>query len=285
MSAKVLVLGASSPVGTRVISALEAKGQAVSAVTRRANPPLRLTHGEWIRTDLGGSDASLDLSGYSHVVSLMPIDIAAGALSRARLEGFLRCVAISSTSVSTKENANSHLDRSLAERLRRGEEKLQECLPEVTVLRPTMIYFGPGDRNLERIVSHVRRFKIFPLIGGGHGLRQPIHADDVAQAIVTSVQHPSLPRTTYEIGGGEVLSVREMVHRVATASGLSVSFVSIPLTVARTGLAAASVFPRFRGIPMGALERMSKDMIFDNDAAREDFGFSPRGFQPMDYLA
>lgn len=283
MNARVLVLGGSSPVGTRVIRTLEAGGIPVSAVTRKVDPPLRLTNGEWIRANLEQSDMSLDLSGYSHLVSLMPIDVAAWALLRSKNGRDLRCVAVSSTSVLTKDNATNPLDRDLATRLRQGEHSIRNHFSNVTVLRPTMIYFGPGDRNIERIVSYLRQSPIFPLVAGGHGLRQPIHADDVAQAIIATIHHASLSQSTYDIGGGEVLSVKDMVRRVAAANGLRVAFVSIPLPVARAGLTAASVLPRFRDIPRGALDRMTQDMVFENDVARQDFGFSPRGFQPMRY--
>jgi nucleoside-diphosphate-sugar epimerase len=283
MKSRVLVLGGSSPVGTRAIKLLEERGRSVSAVTRTARPSLRLANGEWIQVDLDQSGTQLDLSGYSTVISAIPIDLAARALLRSPSGNVRRCVAISSTSVSTKRNANNSSDRELAIRLHEGERTIKDLFPEVTVLRPTMIYFGSGDRNVERIVNHLRRIPIFPLVGGGTGLRQPIHADDVAQAVVQASLREFLPRGTYNIGGGEVLSVKNLVRRVASTQGLGVYFVSIPLPLARAGLASVSWLPRFREIPFGALDRMRQDMVFNIEYARQDFGFTPRAFQPTHY--
>lgn len=110
---------------------------------------------------------------------------------------------------------------------------------------------------------------------GGQGLRQPIHADDMTYAVVRASEHTDLSQSTYNIGGGERLSVKDMVRRAAAANGLGVFFVSVPLPLARAGLTTVSVFPQFRGIPKGSLERMRRDMVFDNNAAYRDFEFPP----------
>jgi uncharacterized protein YbjT (DUF2867 family) len=283
MSRSVFLLGASSPVGGRIAKLFMDRGFAVSAVSRSSIEPEQISGITWLRADLTRLDEHLDLSRYNVIVSVAPIDHTARALIRWYSDPSQRFVGISSTSVLTKAHAHHRSDRDLANRLNVGEQAMIRHFLHATILRPTMIYFGPGDRNVEKIVRHLRRVSLFPLIGGGAGLRQPIHADDVAQAVVEACLEASLSRNTYEIAGGEVLSVKDMVRRVAVVNGLRVSFVSIPLPVARAGLTAASVLPRFRDIPRGALDRMTQDMVFENDVARQDFGFSPRVFQPMRY--
>lgn len=139
MASRVIVLGATGPVGTRVITIHEGQGHHVSAVTRRAQPLQRLARGDWIHADLDQPGASLDLSGYSLVVSLMPIHIASRILRHSQRDRVERCVAVSSTSVSTKNDSRSYDERALATRLYLGEQTIVESFPTVTVLRPTMI--------------------------------------------------------------------------------------------------------------------------------------------------
>jgi uncharacterized protein YbjT (DUF2867 family) len=97
------------------------------------------------------------------------------------------------------------------------------------------------------------------------------------------LDHPITAGRTYNLGGGEVLAFREMISRIGTANGIEAKFFPIPLSVARVALRLASMSHRYRGIPAGSLERMKKDLVFDNDAAKVDFGYQPRTFQPPLY--
>jgi nucleoside-diphosphate-sugar epimerase len=217
------------------------------------------------------------------VVSAALVSTTADALADAPANVVRRVVAFSSTSALTKAGATDPSDRLLSETLREGEQRLRTGTWDETILRPTMIYFGPGDRNIERIVWQLRRLRVFPLVGTATGLRQPVHADDLADAALAALQSDSARRRTYELGGGESLTFKDMIQRVADANAVAARFVTIPLPVARASLRALSVLPRFRGIPVGSLDRMSKDLAFDISAAQQDIGYSPRTFQPPRY--
>jgi nucleoside-diphosphate-sugar epimerase len=49
-----------------------------------------------------------------------------------------------------------------------------------TILRPTLIYDEGRDGNVSRLAGLIRRFGVLPLSGEGEGLRQPVHAEDLA---------------------------------------------------------------------------------------------------------
>jgi nucleoside-diphosphate-sugar epimerase len=194
-----------------------------------------------------------------------------------------RLVAFSSTSALTKSNSSEPSDREISALLSEGEARLRELHPSVTILRPTMIYGGPGDRNVERVAQQLLKFPFFPLVGSGMGLRQPVHADDLATAAVLSAKSSLASGKTYNLAGSGVLPFRQMIQRIGAANNSAVRFVSIPLPAARTALRLLSPFPRFRGIPLGSLERMSQDLVFDISEARQDFGYAPRPFEPPTY--
>ena len=279
----VIILGATSPVGVRITNALSERGANVTAVSRNASHQDSNLSVTWIQADLTNSATAPDCNQYTTVISVAPIYILAQALQRFAWGANSRVIAVSSTSTLTKTHAVDSRERQLASRLRASESKILETFAYATILRPTMIHHGPGDRNIEQIVNHLRRTRIFPLVAGGRGMRQPIHADDVTQAVMQVLDTHELQQKVYEIAGAEQLSFKNMVQRVAIANQLEVTFIPVPLSVARSGLKAIMRLPRFRDIPAGALNRMAEDMVFDNGVAHRDFRFTPSGFVPGRY--
>ncbi len=281
---EVLVLGATSLVGTSTVRELRSRGHKVIAVSRRpvvSHDPLV----RWVGGDasvLGGLDS---LPHCTQAISALPIWLTADAAPMLVLRGLRRMVAFSSSSATTKANAADKGERDLAARLVTGEQTIFSLGPglRATVLRPTMIYGGPGDANIERIAGQLRRFRVFPLVGKGIGLRQPVHAADLGLAAVSALSSSASEGVTYTVAGGEALTVRRMVKRVGAANRVGVLFVDIPLRPAERALRALASVPAFRRVPAGALERLAADLVFDNTPATLDFGYQPRAFEPPDY--
>lgn len=284
--ADVLMLGSTGLVGSLLLQRLSEAGHNVTAVSRRAEPGVELPGVTWHQADVTTPDGIDSLPTRPVLVSSVQIEVTAGVAEHMIDRGLSRVVAFSSTSALTKTDASSPAERALAAKLMGGERRLAALAPtlESTILRPTMIYGRRGDRNVERIADQVSRLPVFPLIGGGRGLRQPVHAADLADAAVQALDAPAAAGQTYNLSGGEILSVRDLVSRVGEVHGKRVRFVNMPLPVAKAGLRAAGVvIPRFRNVPAGALERMTKDLVFDHTAASTDFGYAPRAFTPPIY--
>ena len=83
-----------------------------------------------------------------------------------------------------------------------------------------MVYDGISDKNIVRIVRFIWRFRFFPLAAPAKGLRQPIHAADVAQAIICAFNNEATYGRVLNIAGGEVLTYRAMIERVFAAQGI-----------------------------------------------------------------
>jgi uncharacterized protein YbjT (DUF2867 family) len=92
-------------------------------------------------------------------------------------------------------------------------------------------------------------------------------------ALMTKTQ-----RGIYNLSGGETISYRQMVERIFAWEGLPTRIVELPEWSVRLALQANKWIPGFRGFPLGAFERMNKDMVFDHGAAAEALRFQPRGF-------
>ena len=279
----VIIFGATSAVGMSITNALAERGTMVTAMSRNAASQDGSSSVTWVEADLGNPTTALDCSLYSTVISVAPIYTFAKALQRFAWDLNSRVIAVSSTSTLTKTHSTDKRERRLASTLLACESLVLETFANATILRPTMIHHGPGDRNIEHIVSHLRKTRLFPLVADGRGMRQPIHAGDVAQAVMQVVGTYDLPKKVYEIAGADQLSFKDMVQRVAVANELGTTFIPVPLSLARAGLKVLSPLPRFRGIPVGALNRMAEDLIVDNGAANQDFRFAPSGFVPGRY--
>lgn len=94
-----------------------------------------------------------------------------------------------------------------------GEAAVREHFPTATILRPSVV-FGPEDRLFNRFAEMAVYSPVLPLIGGGGTKFQPVYVGDVADAVVACLEDATTEGRTYELGGPETYSLREIVERV-----------------------------------------------------------------------
>jgi nucleoside-diphosphate-sugar epimerase len=209
---------------------------------------------------------------------------APAALGGAGGGGAQRVVAFGSTSRFGKAGSSDREERALVLRLIAAETALaEECQARGmtwTLLRPTLIYGSGRDRNVTSIARFARRFGCFAVAGGGRGLRQPVHADDLARAVTAVLQASATANRSYNLTGGETLSYRQMVERILTASGRKPRVLSLPLRPLRLALRLLRLAPRFRHLSAEMADRMNQDLTYDRGAAERDFGYQARPFVP-----
>ncbi|HEY9080931.1 NAD-dependent epimerase/dehydratase family protein [Magnetovibrio sp.] len=287
---RVGVLGATSLVGRHVSSRLVQMGYNVSAFSRQADVPS--TDGvEWVRLDAPGEELRTTTSGSdSHRsqtielwICVMSLWLLPEHLPLLEARGARRIVALSSTSRFTKTDSADHEERETASRLADMEALVADWARardvEWIVLRPTLIYGLEEDKNIAVMTRFIRRFGFFPVLGEARGLRQPIHADDVAAACVSALSTTAIKDRAYNLSGGETLTYREMVARLFTSMGKPARIISVPLWAFRLGVMLAHLIPRYRHWSPAMATRMNSDLVFDHAEARDDFGFAPRPFQ------
>jgi nucleoside-diphosphate-sugar epimerase len=274
-----IVLGATSLVGRFALPRLREAGFAVSALSRSPRPPEPgLT---WIQGDLEAGGLSLPLT--EAVLSLSPIWLLPRALPALRRAGVRRLIAFSSTSRFTKIDSENEGERAVAERLAHAEARtVAFCKAEGvawTLFRPTLIYAEGQDQNVSRLAGLIRRFGVLPLSGSGEGRRQPVHAADLAEACLLALDRTETYGRAYDLPGGETLTYRAMAERVFEGLGRRPRILSLPPGLWRAGLKLAG--PLLPGATAAMGERMAEDLVFDGAPAAQDFGWSPRTFQPQ----
>lgn len=276
-----LVLGATGQIGHFLVPMLVTEHR-VLAVSRQASasgvadaPIARassLPGIDWIHGDL---DRALPpLEEVDAIFSLGPLDRFAAWFARERPRT-RAVIALSSMSALTKRDSPDAGERALAWRLCDSERLLIDAATlrgmPCTVLRPTLVYGAGLDRSLTPLARRARKLRVFPLLPGATGLRQPVHAADVAQACFAAWQRPGNGPRTLELGGGERLAYAQMLARVRAGLGFFTLPVPLPL--------APLVHLAPRGYA-GVFARLREDLVADNTALIHELGVRPRAFAP-----
>ena len=185
--------------------------------------------------------------------------------------GVRRAVFVSSTSIFSKLSTRSKATRIQAELV------IAESGLDYTILRPTMIYGSPRDRNIWRLVNFINKWPIIPIIGRGDALQQPVYVDDVAQAIISAAERDLSIGQSYDIAGAEAISFLDIVNLVAAALGRSTNKVHVPYVMAKyASLLLGSIG---LGITFEQVLRFGEEKTFDISAASRDLGYKPLSFE------
>lgn len=282
---EVWVFGATSPVGCYLLPRLLADGYRVRAFSR---DPAR--HGAGAGPSLCWESADIDRGPVSSrggrplvVIHLAPLYLLPSHIDRLLAGGMERLIAFGSTSVFTKRNG-SEKERELVDRLVSAERDIQmKCTSariRWAIFRPTIVYGTAGRGGIAMLSAFVRLFGFIPVFGMGRGLRQPVHADDLAKACLSLLNSEAGWSQAYDLGGGETLSYREMLGRIFRKLNRTTRIFRISERGFRFILFLTRWLPVYRGLDIEMVRHMERDMCFDNHRAHEAFGYHPRSFEP-----
>ncbi|QIK78383.1 complex I NDUFA9 subunit family protein [Sphingomonas piscis] len=169
-------------------------------------------------------------------------------------------------------NADAASQSSYGSSKGRGEEAVRAAFPQATIIRPSLV-FGPEDQLTNRFAG-MAQLPFLPIVAAQTKF-QPVYVRDLGQAIARATLEPlTFGGQTFEIGGPEVMSMRDLHQTILELTGQTPDVVEVPSF-------AASMLAKFGWLPGAPLTKdqwtmLQQDNVAAQDAKRlEAFGIKP----------
>ena len=219
----VTVFGGTGFLGRRIVRHLRDQGFAVRIASRHAQQAGEGTGGQSIRADINNEASvtaavagayavvnavSLYRERGSETFNAVHVKAAERLARQSHQAGVERLVHVSG--IGADAQSKSSYIRSRGE----GELAVQNAFPKVAVVRPAVM-FGPDNAFLTTLVTLLKRLPVYPMFGRGTARLQPVHVEDVAEAIVRTLQPTAPQPVAYELGGPRVYVYEDLLKVVA----------------------------------------------------------------------
>jgi NADH dehydrogenase len=159
-----------------------------------------------------------------------------------------------------------------------GEAKVLAAFPEAVIVRPSIV-FGQDDSFFNKFAAMAASAPALPLIGGGQTKFQPVYVVDVAEAIANAVEGHATAGATYELGGPEVMTFKEILELVLRETHRSRLLLPIPFAAA-TLLAKATQFLPKAPLTADQVTLLKSDSIVSPAAAAAGLTLAGLGITP-----
>ena len=242
----VTVFGGSGFLGRHVVRALAKRDYRIRVAVRRPElaghlQPLgrvgqihavqaNLRYPASVEAAMRNSHAAINLVGILAESGAQTFDAVqgAGAGTVARAAAAAGAGMVHVSAIGAAENSASRYGRAKAA----GEKAVLAALPSATILRPSVV-FGPEDQFTNRFAALARMSPALPLIGGGLTKLQPVYVGDVATAVADAVDGKTRPGAPYELGGPEVLTMREIMEIILDVTERRRMLMPLPFGLAK----------------------------------------------------
>jgi uncharacterized protein YbjT (DUF2867 family) len=304
----VTVFGGSGFVGRHVVRALAQRGWRIRVAVRRPDLAFHLQplgkvgqihavqanvrYPESIARALRDAEAVVNLVGILEesgaqkfeVVHNLGAQNVAKAAAEAGIRTLVQMSAIGADAASASLYANTKAF---------GEQAVRIFQPESVIMRPSVV-FGPEDQFFNRFATMARFMPALPLIGGGESKLQPVFVGDVGTAIALAAAGQAKPGTTYELGGPEIATLRQIIEFVLKVTErkrwlVPVSFSrarSLALVIETARKLSLGLFPEILAITSDQVELLRHDNVVSKAAIAEGrtlqgLGIAPEPFETI----
>lgn len=293
----ILVTGATGFIGRALVRQLSDTGQEVRVLLRPSPRSPRLPKGvpvevsvvslndaRGVRAALRGVDQIIHLASAASLGrrgSLLVTDIeGTRTLAQAALDaGIERLMYLSHVGADRASAFPIHKAKGIA------EEHIRRSGVPYTILRSTTV-FGPEDGFTNNIATTLRRVPfLFPIPGEGRILLQPLWVEDLVTALIWSMQNPDTLNQTYEIGGGEYFTFRQIVETIMTVTHTRRTFLPLPIPYMRALFVMLDPFIPRANISSYWLDYIAVNRTCPVENLPRAFGLMPARFAyRLDYL-
>jgi uncharacterized protein YbjT (DUF2867 family) len=168
------------------------------------------------------------------------------------------------SAIGANEDSASHYARSKAA----GEKAVLSAVPSATIFRPSVV-FGPEDEFTNRFAALAQISPALPLIGGGLTKLQPVYVGDVATAIAHAVEGRAKEGAVYELGGPEVLTMREIMETILSIIERRRMLIALPFGLAKLQALFLQFAPGPLRLTPDQVELLRSDNIVSETARAE----------------
>ena len=153
-----------------------------------------------------------------------------------------------------------------------GEHAVRAAFPEAAIIR-SAVMFGPDDAFLTPLTGLLRKLPLLPVFGRGDTRLQPVHVEDIGEALARIIDAPQA-QALYELAGPRVYTYRELLEAISSHLGLRRAFVPVPFGIWQAFAYLAELLPR----PPFTRNQVEL-MRVDNVASPDYPGFGALGIQ------
>jgi len=140
--------------------------------------------------------------------------------------------------------------------------------------------FGPEDDFFNKFGAMAQMLPALPLLGGGHTKFQPAFVGDVAEAIARAVDGEAKAGTTYELGGPEVRTFKELMEFVLDITERRRFLIPLPFGLAKFKAAFLQLMPTPL-LTRDQVEQLKADNVVSATAEAERRTLRGLGIEPV----
>ena len=247
MQGLVTVFGGSGFIGAQVTRALAKQGYRVRVAVRRPGLGYRLPlmgdvgqielvqanlrNPASIGRALDGAEGCINLVGVLYETGRQGFadlhargaEAIASACAERSIQRMVQVSAIGADAQSASKYARTKAE---------GEAAVRKLLPQATIVRPSVV-FGVDDGLFNRFASMASLMPVLPLPGGGGTKFQPVFVGDLAAAVVAALREPSAAYKTFEIGGPDIYTYRQLMELTLAQIQKSRLLINLPWGLAK----------------------------------------------------
>ncbi|MCB1413060.1 MAG: complex I NDUFA9 subunit family protein [Xanthobacteraceae bacterium] len=295
----VTVFGGSGFIGRHVVRALAKRDYRVRVAVRRpelANhlQPLgrvgqihavqaNIRYPDSVAAAIRGADIVINLVGIMAESGAQRFDAVqgagAGTVAKAAAAAGARMIHVSAI------GADAESPSRYAQAKAAGEAAVREAAPDAVIFRPSVV-FGPEDEFTNRFAAMAQMMPVLPLVGDGVTRMQPVYVEDVAHAVADAADGKAKAGGVYELGGPDVMSLRQIVSGILEIIDRKRWLVPLPFALARLKAVVLQFAPSPLTLTRDQVTLLQSDNVV-SDGARaagltlEGLGIAPDALQAV----